>query len=64
MEKIITSADRNRSKYYEYYTHEKWGEASHYHMCIDTSSVGVDGAVKLMKLFVEEFGKKNIMPDK
>lgn len=63
MEKIITSADRNRSKYYEYYTHEKWGEASHYHMCIDTSSVGVDGAVKLMKLFVEEFGKKNIMPD-
>lgn len=64
MEKIITATDKNRSKYYEYYTHQKWGEASNYHMCIDTSSVGVDGAVELMLLFVDEFGKKNIMPDK
>ena len=63
MEKIINAADKNRSKYYEYYTHQRWGEAPNYHMCIDTSSVGVDGAVELMSLFVDEFGKKNIMPD-
>ena len=63
MEKLICTTDKNRSKYFEYYTHSKWGDASSYHMCIDTSNVGVDGAVDLMCMFIEQFGKKNIMPD-
>jgi len=63
MGKLINTTDRNRSKYYEYYTHEKWGMAANYHLCINTSSVGVDGAVELMYLFLEEFGKKTLMPD-
>ena len=64
MEKIILSVDKNRAKFYEYYSHEKWGDAANYHMCIDTSFVGVDGAVELMCLFVQEYGKNNLMPDK
>ncbi len=64
MEKLIKSTDKNRSKYYEYYTHKKWGNASNYDLCVNTSSVGVDGAVDVLLKFIEEFKKKTIMPDK
>lgn len=64
MEKRILQTDKNRGKYYEYYTHEAWGNAANYHMCINTSVVGVDGAVEIIMKFVEEFRKKNLMPDK
>ena len=64
MEKLIRQTDKSRSKYYEYYSHEVWGSADNYHMCINTSVVGVDGAVEIIRKFVEEFRKKNLMPDK
>ncbi|MDT3389142.1 MAG: cytidylate kinase-like family protein [bacterium] len=64
MEKLIRQTDKSRSKYYEYYSHEIWGSADNYHMCINTSVVGVDGAVEIIMKFVEEFRKKNLMPDK
>ncbi len=64
MEKLILQTDKNRGKYYEYYTHETWGNAANYHMCINTSVVGVDGAAEIIMKFVEEFRKKNLMPDK
>lgn len=64
MEKLIRQTDKSRSKYYEYYSHEVWGSADNYHMCINTSVVGVDGAVEIIMKFVEEFRKKNLMPDK
>lgn len=64
MEKLIKTTDKNRAKYYEYYTHERWGDAKNYHLCIDTSVVGVDGAVNVILSFIDEFRKKNIMPDK
>ena len=64
MEKKIRQTDKSRSKYYEYYSHEVWGAAENYHLCINTSVVGVDGAVEIIYKFVEEFRKKNLMPDK
>ncbi len=64
MEKLIRQTDKSRSKYYEYYSHGIWGSADNYHMCINTSVVGVDGAVEIIMKFVEEFRKKNLMPDK
>ena len=64
MEKLILQTDKNRGKFYEYYSHEVWGAAKNYHLCIDTSVVGVDGAVEIIMKFVEEFRKKNLMPDK
>ncbi|MBQ7509162.1 MAG: cytidylate kinase-like family protein [Spirochaetales bacterium] len=63
MEKLIKQTDKTRSKYYEYYSHEVWGAAKNYHLCIDTSVVGVDGAVEIIMKFIEEFRRKNIMPD-
>jgi CMP/dCMP kinase len=64
MEKLIKSTDKSRSKYYEYYTHKVWGNASNYDLCINTSAIGIDGAVEVLLKFIEEFKKKTIMPDK
>lgn len=43
---IILKTDKSRSSYYNYYTNKKWGEASSYHLCIDSGKFGVEGSVK------------------
>lgn len=63
MEKYVLGKDKERAKFHEYYSHEKWADATNYHLCINTSAVGIDGAVDLMVKYVEEYGKKNILPD-
>lgn len=63
VEKEINAMDKNRAKYYEYYTHERWGDAKRYHLCINTSTVGVEKAVDILESFVNEYGKKSILPD-
>lgn len=63
MKKRILDTDKARAKYYEYYTHTKWGDYSHYHLCLNTSNVGIDGAVRTLEKYVTEFGKNSILPD-
>lgn len=48
---MIEKADKRRSEYYNYYSYKTWGAAATYHMCIDSSSLGIDKTVD----FVEEF---------
>ena len=38
----IVKTDKRRSSYYNYYTSKKWGEASGYHLCIDSSAVSIE----------------------
>lgn len=64
MEKRVISKEKSRAKFHEFYSHEKWGDASLYDLCINTSLVGVDGAVDLIIDFIDSFGKKSILPDK
>ena len=40
-----------RSEYYNYYSYKTWGAAATYHLCIDSSSLGIEETVR----FVEEF---------
>jgi cytidylate kinase len=46
--KIIDQLDKERAAYYNYYTFKKWGDASSYHLCIDSSKFGIDGAVEMI----------------
>ena len=39
--KKIRRVDRDRAKYYRYYTGQEWGNRENYDMCINTSSVPV-----------------------
>ena len=55
---IIQKADKKRANYYNFQTEKKWGQASSYDLCINSSAVGYEGAVQLIKAFVETRRKK------
>lgn len=50
---LIAKRDKKRSSYYNYYSSKKWGEAKSYDLCIDSSKVGIDGAIAVIKAFIE-----------
>ena len=56
--KKVESTDKKRSAYYNFYTNKIWGQASSYDICLNTSLLGVEGAVDIVlktfkKLFVD-----------
>lgn len=51
-EKEITKRDKKRASFYKFYTNQIWGEAKNYNICIDTSKVGIDGAVQLIENYM------------
>ena len=51
----LVKKDKQRASYYNYYTNRKWGRAESYDLCINSSVLGIDGSVKLIKQFVEDF---------
>ena len=51
--KLIQTTDNERSHYYNYFTHKEWGDRNDFDLMIDTSKIGVDGAVELIKRYVE-----------
>ncbi len=53
IEDFIRKTDKRRANYYEYYTDRKWGIAKNYDLCLNSSLVGIEGAVKLISDFVE-----------
>lgn len=52
---MINKKDKQRQSYYNYYTNRKWGKADTYDLCINSAVLGIDGSVKLIKQFVEDF---------
>lgn len=62
--KKIIATDKQREKYYNFYTGEKWGNSRNYDVCIDTSKAGIDGSVDLIISFIEKVKNKGILPDR
>ena len=50
---FLRKRDKERAAYYDFNTDGKWGAAANYDLCINTTRVGLDGAVKLIKDFIE-----------
>ncbi len=50
---LINKADKKRASFYNFQTEKKWGAVSSYMLSIDSGEVGYDGAVELIKNFVE-----------
>ncbi len=44
----IRKTDKSRASYYNYYTDKRWGESESYHLCINSSTYGIEGTVKLI----------------
>ena len=55
--KLIREVDKDRSSYYKYYTDQIWGESGNYDLCIDSSRIGVDGAVEVIESFMKALEK-------
>ena len=52
IKKQILSIDKNRAKYYDFYTGNKWGDKSNYDICINTTDVVIKDIVPyLAKIF-------------
>lgn len=51
-EATVNKMDRKRAAYYNYYTGLRFGNAEHYHLCLDTLSIGIDASVELLKQYV------------
>ena len=56
---MIIKKDKQRQSYYNYYSSKKWGRADSYDLCINSSILGVDGTVKLITQYIEDFEKRN-----
>lgn len=52
-EELMEKADKKRSSYYNYYSYKTWGAAATYHLCIDSSVLGIDGTVAFVKNFIK-----------
>lgn len=50
----LTKIDKKRNTYYNYYTGEKWGDCTNYHLCLDSSVLSIDGCVNMIKHFIDE----------
>ena len=50
---MMVKKDKQRQSYYNYYSSKKWGDAASYHLCVDSSVCGIDGAVEIIEHFVE-----------
>ncbi|MBQ5654546.1 MAG: cytidylate kinase-like family protein, partial [Alistipes sp.] len=50
----IESMDRQRARYYNYYTSRTWGEASTYDLTINTSILGEEATAQLIIDFVNQ----------
>ena len=51
---MMVKTDKKRSSYYNYYSSKKWSEAKSYDLCINSSAVGLEGAVKMILAFAKE----------
>ncbi len=49
---LMNKIDKKRASYYNYYTSQKWGRSENYDLMIDTTKIGVDGAVSLIEEYI------------
>ena len=52
-EHIINKTDKSRANYYSFYSGQKWGMASNYDLCIDSSKLDEDKIVELIADYIK-----------
>ena len=51
---FMAKTDKKRASYYNYYSSKRWGDSKSYDLCINSSKVGLEGAIRIIKAFAEE----------
>lgn len=52
---MIAKKDRQRQSYYNYYSSKKWGASESYDLSVNSSTLGIDGTVNLLKQFIMDY---------
>lgn len=47
-EKRLKDKDKKRMSYYSHYTDRQWGKAENYHICLDSSKIGIDKCAEVI----------------
>ena len=47
--------NKKRKMYHNHYCKGKWGDSRNYDLCINSSILGVDGTVKLITQYIQDF---------
>jgi len=63
MEKYVKQIDKQRRRYYEFYTDNKWGGRDVYDLLINTSRAGVSGAVDIIEAYILGGKDKDLLSD-
>ena len=63
VEKNVKHVDKQRRRYYEFYTDNKWGGRDEYDLLINTSRAGVEGAVDIIEAYIKGGKDKDLMSD-
>lgn len=50
---FIQKTDKARANYYSFHTDRDWGNINNYHLCIDSSKLGIDGTVEMLADYVK-----------
>ncbi len=50
---LITRSDKKRANYYNFYSNKRWGVASTYHLCLNSSVIGEEGCVDMILRFMD-----------
>lgn len=53
-EKKIENGDRQRAEYYNFYSTGRWGAADTYHLCINSSTMGIEATAEFIKNFIRK----------
>jgi len=53
-QELIVKTDKKRSEYYNFYSNKIWGEAKSYHLCINSSVLGMDQTVAFITQFIKQ----------
>ncbi len=48
-EKRLKESDKRRQAYYQYYTDMQWADTKSYHLCLDSSVLGIDKCAELIE---------------
>lgn len=54
----VQKADKRRANYYSFYSGKKWGLADNYDLCINSTNITTEQAVKLISEYIDIIGSK------
>ncbi|WP_294081806.1 AAA family ATPase [Proteiniphilum sp. UBA5384] len=55
---LIGKTDKKRAGYYNYYSNKQWGAAESYHLCINSSALGIEATADFIEDFLYGFTQR------